>query len=75
MMRLISLIMLVLCLPACSSDQPATATEAKPTSEPTHASGAIPQHQLDALTKAKNTEDLLRANDERRRKAIEQQSE
>jgi hypothetical protein len=63
-MRNFCLLMSVVLLAACgSSDSGDT--------EASGDGGVIPQHQLDAMDKAKNVEDMLKQSDEQRREQLD----
>jgi hypothetical protein len=61
MMRLISVFACVLLLAACGASD----------SGDKEKGGVIPQHQLDAMEKAKNLENVLQQSEEQRRKQLE----
>lgn len=64
-MKLSIILMALLALSACGGDEPAKKPEAKN-------GGVIPQHQLDAMQKAKNLEDVLQQSEQQRREAVEE---
>lgn len=61
--RWLTLMFVLLSLSACSVDN---------TDEKTRPAGVIPQHQLDALERAKNTEALIQEADKKRLEALEE---
>jgi hypothetical protein len=62
-MRAAILFLAVFVLTGCGSDDGDGAGEKK--------AGVIPQHQLDAMDKARGVEDTLKAEEEKRREQIE----
>ena len=62
-MRLISVFACVLLLAACGASD---SGDKKASGE----GGVIPQHQLDAMEKAKNIEDMLKQSEEQRREQL-----
>ena len=63
-MRLISVFACVLLLTACGASDPGD-------KEAPGDGGVIPQHQLDAMEKAKNVEDMLMQSEQQRREQVE----
>lgn len=64
-MRSLLIVLTVALLTACGGDEPAKKPEAKN-------GGVIPQHQLDAMQKAKNLEDVLQQSEQQRREAVDE---
>ena len=68
-MRIISTLATVLFLTACGGGDTGDASDNKDTKN----GGVIPQHQLDAMDKAKNVEDVLNKADQDRRDQVDSQ--
>jgi hypothetical protein len=64
MMRLISVFACVLLLAGCGASDSGD-------EEASGDGGVIPQHQLDAMKKAENVEDMLKQSDEQRREKMD----
>ena len=64
-MRIVIIIAIGLLLSACGGDEAQREAAA-----PAQSGGVIPQHQLDAMNKAENVEDMLKNADAQRREQV-----